>query len=153
MNITINTEIPLSDTDRDVLRALLGETLYTRGGVTTVNVNVPPDEEEPAPAAKKAAPAKKTAPAKKAAAKKAEPEPEPEDDPEDEPVEGNTDEDDESEPDEDGADPLDLAVARATELLSEGETAKVKAALKAAGAKKVSELKGASVQKFLDALD
>lgn len=48
---------------------------------------------------------------------------------------------------------LEDAVARATTLVSEGRAAEVKAALATAGAKRVSELKPANIQAFLDALD
>jgi hypothetical protein len=77
------------------------------------------------------------APAKKAAAPKptAVPDPEPEED-----LVG-------------GGATLEDAVAKATELVAAGKTAAVKAALAAAGAKRVSELSGAKIQVFLDALD
>lgn len=56
--------------------------------------------------------------------------------------------------DENGEAPsLEDAIAAATELVSNGGAAKVKAALAAVGAKKVSELAGADVQSFLDALN
>lgn len=74
--------------------------------------------------------AKKAAPAKKAAAMK-----EPE-------SEGTT-------PDE-GA--LDAAVTRASELLSNGERDRVMAALKAAGAPRVSEISAEALPGFLEAL-
>lgn len=48
---------------------------------------------------------------------------------------------------------LDDAVARATALVAAGKTAQVKAALATAGAKRVSELKGAMIAVFLEALD
>ena len=60
------------------------------------------------------------------------------------------------EPDEDllgGAATLEDAVARATTLVASGKTAQVKAALAAAGAKRVSELSGAKIGVFLGALD
>lgn len=47
---------------------------------------------------------------------------------------------------------LDVAVKRATALLAEGDTTPVKEALKAAGARRVSQLKGDAIQVFLDAL-
>lgn len=59
----------------------------------------------------------------------------------------------EPEPVEDAAPTLDDAVARATTMVSAGKTAEVKAALATAGAKRVSELKPANIQTFLDALD
>jgi Ribosome-associated chaperone zuotin len=48
---------------------------------------------------------------------------------------------------------LDDAVSKATKLVSEGKTAQVKAALLAAGAKRVSELKGAGISVFLNSLE
>lgn len=86
----------------------------------------------PAPAAKKAA-----APAAKKAA--AAPAPDPEQEPEEDLL--GTD-----------APTLEDAVKRATELVAEGKAAEVKAALATAGAKRVSELSGAKIQTFLDAL-
>lgn len=85
----------------------------------------PAEEPEPEPA-------KKAAPAKKATkAKKADPEPEPE-------------------PDEDDAAPtMSDAVAAATQLVSSGEASKVKAALTAVGAKRVSEMKDEDIPAFL----
>jgi len=63
----------------------------------------------------------------------------------------------EPEPEEDilgGAEvTLEDAVKRATELVSAGGTPRVKAALTAIGVKRVSELKGASIAAFLEALD
>ena len=47
---------------------------------------------------------------------------------------------------------LDDAVTLATKLVSEGKAADVKAALATAGAKRVSELKGDSISKFIKAL-
>ena len=45
-----------------------------------------------------------------------------------------------------------MAVKRATALLAEGDTTPVKEALKAAGARRVSQLKGDAIRVFLDAL-
>lgn len=81
--------------------------------------------------------AAKKAPAKKAAAK-AEPEPE---EPDDDVLGGPSEED-----------LMEQAVAKATELVSNDEADKVRAALKVAGAKRVSELKGDAIQTFLDEL-
>ena len=53
----------------------------------------------------------------------------------------------------DGSDTLEQAVAQATTLVADGKTAKVKEALAAAGAKRVSELKGSAIAVFLGALD
>lgn len=48
---------------------------------------------------------------------------------------------------------LSVAVAKATELVSAGETARVKDALKQVGVSRVSELTEDQVQTFLDLLD
>jgi hypothetical protein len=48
---------------------------------------------------------------------------------------------------------LEDAIARATKMVSEGQTAAVKAALSSVGAKRVSELEADKVPAFLDALD
>lgn len=91
----------------------------------------------PAPKAEKAA----AKPAKKAAAKpepKPEPEPEPE---EDEDLVGGDD-----------APTMEDAVALATKLVSSGRSKDVKAALNAAGAKRVSELKAEDIPEFVNAL-
>lgn len=82
------------------------------------------------------APAKAPA-AKKAAAPKAEPAPEPED----EDLVGG-----------DGPTMAD-AVARATTMVSEGQAAKVKAALATVGAKRVSEMAESDIPAFFAALD
>ena len=64
-----------------------------------------------------------------------------------------------AEPDKDveastsGAATLEEAVTRATALVADGKTAKVKGALAVAGAKRVSELKGATIATFLEALN
>lgn len=54
---------------------------------------------------------------------------------------------------EETANDRDKAIAIATEMVSSGRTADVKVALAAAGARRVSELKGAQVAKFLEALE
>lgn len=90
------------------------------------------DEEPETPA-----PAKKAAAAKKAAPK-AEPDPEPEA----EDLVGGGD-----------APTMADAVARATTLVSEGEAAKVKEALAAVGAKRVSEMSEEDIPAFFAALD
>lgn len=56
-------------------------------------------------------------------------------------------------PAEETANDRDKAIAIATEMVSSGRTADVKVALAAAGARRVSELKGAQVAKFLEALE
>lgn len=114
MHISINTDEGLSDVDKAILRALLGE------------------ETTPAPA--------KPATAKKAAASKPKAKPEPE-----------TDEDEGEDETEGGASKED-AVALATKMVSNGEAAKVKAALVEVGAKKVSEIPEDKVDEFIAAL-
>ena len=124
MQITIDTNEPLTETDRAILAPLLG--------------NIVPVE-EPAPATAKPARTTKPAPAKPAPAKPApEPEPEPEED-EDEDLLG-------------GEVTLQDAVDRATELVSSGKSAAVKAALAKVGAKRVSDIKPSDLKKFIDAL-
>lgn len=129
MKIEIDTN-NMSDTDVAVLNALAG-LLGT-------------DEVEDAPVAPPA-PAPKPAPAKKAAAAP-KPAPEPVVEPEPAP-----------EPEEDlvgGATfTIGDAVAKATALVSDGESKKVKAALVAVGAPKVGELKPEQVPAFMAALD
>lgn len=113
MHISINTDDgPLSDTDKNVLRALLGD----------------------APAA----PAAKTTPAKKTAAAPAK------DEPDDAPDEDSTA--------DEGSMSLDEAIVLAKKMVSNGDAAKVKEALTAVGAKKVSEISPAKVDKFVAAL-
>ena len=122
MQITIDTN-NISATDRALLEHLLGKK-------TTVE-----PVEEPKPAAPK--------PARKPAAPKPAPVEEPEvDEEEDEDLLGG-DEDEVT---------LEDAIARATELVSEGKAAKVKAALAKVGAKRVSDIKESSLKAFIDAL-
>lgn len=115
------------------------------------------------PAAAKAAPAPaaaaKPATRRPAAAKAKAPEPVEEAADEDEGPAAALEEDD---ADEDllGAAPakakaatLEEAVAAATDLVSNGEQARVKEALSSLGAKRVSELKGAKIGQFLAALE
>lgn len=125
MQITIDTN-NLSPTDIAVLALLLQE----------ADVSVPETE------APKPAPAKKATPAK-VAAPKAEVAPDPELEPE--PTE-------EAEPEADGPTMSD-AVAAATQLVSAGEAARVKAALAEVGAKRVSEMKVEDIPTFLAALE
>lgn len=56
-------------------------------------------------------------------------------------------------PAEDTGPDISVAVAKATELVSAGETARVKDALKQIGVSRVSELTEDQVQTFLDLLD
>ena len=84
-------------------------------------------------------PAAVTPPKPAAAAPKAQPKPEPKPEPEEDLV-GDVA-------------TLEDAVSRATTLVASGKTAQVKAALAAAGAKRVSELSGAKIGVFMGALD
>ena len=130
IQITSDASNPLTETDQGILRALAA----TNGSAApteflTGAVHMRENPESPTPVA---------AAAPKAAAKvapKPEPTPEPEED-----LLG-------------GAATLEDAVARATTLVASGKTAQVKAALAAAGAKRVSELSGAKIGVFLGALD
>jgi hypothetical protein len=122
VNIQIDTATPLSAMDLDLLMLL--------GGVDK------PVDSEPEPVAE---PAVKAVPAaKKAAAKKAAPKAEPE-------------------PDEDDAPKVDpdlkaKAIARASELLSNGERDRVSAALAKVGADRVSNVPAAKFQEFIQEL-
>lgn len=127
MNITINLGTPLSDDDRDLLRLLAGGA-------------APAAAAEKAPSApEKAAPAPRKASAKKPA-KVAEPEPE----------------DVEEDVEEDAPAAADVTredvVARATELVSSGKAAQVKAALKSVGAGRVSDVEDDDLATLMDAL-
>jgi len=122
--------------------------------------------EDPAPAPKKA-------PAKKAPAKKAEPKEEPKEEPKtlqeelaeepeaavsepeetpDVPEEPEAAEEPETAEEDAGEATLQDAVDLATKLMSSGKAADVKAVLTDAGVKRVSELKGAAISKFVNAL-
>lgn len=126
MQITIDTNEPLTETDRAILAPLLG--------------NIVPVE-EPAPATAK--PARTTKPAKPAP----KPEPVEEDEETEAPVEETEDEDLLG-----GEVTLQDAIDRATELVSSGKSAQVKAALAKVGAKRVSDIKPSNLKKFIDAL-
>lgn len=161
MNITINTAEPLSEADRRILQAFLGQpatlpapTVHSAAISEKLQAKaaeaVETGETTQAPAL--AAPAKAR---RKPAAKPApEPEPEPEDDETPAPEEPEADEpkDDEEEDLVGAAPTLDAAVARATTLVSEGRAAEVKAALAEIGAKRVSELSGKAIAQFLNAV-
>lgn len=124
MQITIDTN-NLSQLDIDMLAFLAGQ--------EPAQDTPEPEAEKPAP---KKAPAKKAAPAKKPVEVK-DPEPEADD-----------------EPEADGDAPtMSDAVAAATQLVSSGKSAKVKAALESVGAKRVSEMDESDVPAFLAALE
>ena len=132
MNITINTAEPLSDLETDILKLLLG------GGVLTVTREEKVEE--------KAKPAKKAAPAPEPMA-----EPEEEDEPEVEPeIEADEDLIGDDASDEDL---LALAVKKATDMVANGEAAKVREALDAAGASRVRELNTDNVRDFFKGLE
>ena len=151
----INLNIEIKDaSEADVKR--LAEAVSVAMCATPVTVTAPEEtapapapapapEEKPAPAPKKKA-RKKPAPAPAPAPEEPAPVPapapeEPAPAPAPAPEDGGSDE---------GL--LDVAVKRATALLAEGDTTPVKEALKAAGARRVSQLKGDAIQVFLDAL-
>lgn len=123
-----NTDDELNTTDRAVLQALLGSDVPVAAPVA-----------DP-PAAK--APAKKAASGAKKAAAKPEPTPEPEE----------AESADEDLLGDDEAPTMADAVELATELVSDGRSADVKAALAEVGAKRVSELKGAGIATFVNTL-
>ena len=124
-------------------------------------------DEEKAEAARKRAEAKKQKEAEEAAAAAAaaaadEDEDEEDDEPADEgralaldDSEGDADSDasDSDEDDSDDADPMEKAVALATQYLRDGNGKEVRRALKEVGASRVSDLKGKKVQEFLDLIE
>ena len=122
MQITIDTN-NLSAADRSILEHILGKN-------TTVEPVEEPKPATPKPARK--APAPKPSPVE-------EPEVEDEVEAEDEDLLG-------------GGVTLQDAIDRATELVSEGKAAQVKAALAKVGAKRVSDIKQDSLKAFVDAL-
>lgn len=125
-------------------------------------------DEEKAEAARKRAEAKKQkeAEAAEAAAAAAAAADEDEDEEDDEPAdegralalddsEGDAESDasDSDEDDSDDADPMEKAVALATQYLRDGNGKEVRRALKEVGASRVSDLKGKKVQEFLDLIE
>jgi hypothetical protein len=141
MHISINTAEEISDLDRQIMGLLAGGSFILGGVAETF------DEPEPEPEPEPARPAAKKTTAKKAAAK-VEPEPEPM---AEEPVEEEPEEDliGEEVSDEDL---LELAVKKATEMVADGDAAKVREALDAAGASRVRELNADNVRAFFEAL-
>ena len=154
----INLNIEIKDaSEADVKR--LAEAVSVAMCATPVAVTAP-EEPAPAPASEKPAPAPKKKARKKPAPAPApapeEPAPAPSPAPED-PAPAPTPAPAPAPapaPEDGGSDEglLDVAVKRATALLAEGDTTPVKEALKAAGARRVSQLKGDAIQVFLDAL-
>jgi len=139
IQINFDTAQPLSDEDKAILRAVAFMDEAPAPAVAKA--------EQPAPAAKKAAAPAKKAAAKKAAnsfptdAERAEAAPASEG-----VVEGKVVE----EPD---GDLSEVALARASALLSSGKRAEVLEALKAVGAAKVSEVPADKMPEFLNALN
>lgn len=135
ITITLDTN-ELTEADKATLRSLAGD-----AGATTVVVNNGGEKpEKAAPAAKSSSTAKSTKKAEKA------PEPEPEEAEE-------ADEPDTDDSDDAGDGPtMKEAVELATKLVSSGEAKKVKAALNAVGAKRVSELPEDKIGEFVDSL-
>lgn len=144
MQITIDTQ-NLSSLDTEVLRLLTGE-------------KVAESATEPMPAKKaeeKSAPKPKGAAKKAAAAKKDKPEPEPEPEPmAEEPVEDEPEEAEETDEDEEQSDEelLDLAIKKATDMVSAGDAAKVREALDSVGVNRARELNKDNVREFFKAL-
>lgn len=138
MEIKINTE-SLSALDREILRLVLGDNV---DGSST-----------PAPSKAPAAAREAGVGRRLQAARKAKPEPEPDEDVEPDVEDVEADE----EPEADAADEYDdVTIENAMELaqnmLRDGQRTKVVEALAVAGAKKVGELKGAQIAKFVKAL-
>jgi hypothetical protein len=141
MQITIDTNEELTETDQKILMLVLGE------GLTTAVAEAESDPEPAKPAAKKTtAAAKKTAPKPEPAAE------EPVEDDEDLIGDDAGDEDDSEFADLDDETLLELAVKKATEMVAGGEAAKVREALDAAGAGRVRELNTENVRAFFQAL-
>lgn len=140
MHISIDTSQEISDLDKQVL-ALLGGAFFEAAPTPA-----PAPEEKPAP---KAA-AKPSGAAKKADAPKAAPKaPKPVEEPESEPEEDAT----ERRGDDEGVDRSPKgAYDLAAKMLSKGKQGEVKAALTAAGVKKVSLLDEDNVEAFFEAL-
>lgn len=135
MEIRIHVGEPLTAVEVEVLKVLLANEDYQRAvtmqemETKSARLRAELDQE-----------------AKAAAKPKAKPEPkDPEPTPEPEPVV-------EAAPARDGEDMRAEAVRRATEMVSSGKAAEVKAALASVGAKKVSELSDDQVGPFLTAI-
>ena len=139
MEIKINTE-SLSALDREILRLVLGDNVA---------------EAKPEPSKAPAAAREEGVGRRLQAARKAKPEPEPEPEP-DEDVEPDVEDVDADEAADAEDEYDDVTIENAMELaqnmLRDGQRTKVVEALKAAGAKKVGELKGAQIAKFVKAL-
>lgn len=146
MYISFDTS-DLSDTDRKVLALLAGNSKDTVIKTAATVADVKAEEPTPAPAPKPA-PEKKAAPAPKPA-----PAPEPE------PVKEEAAEAPEESLDEALGElataqyTLEDAITLATKMVSEGNQAAVKEAITSVGAKRVSEMKGDQIAKFISILE
>lgn len=149
MKITIDTNEALTPVDINIV------TLLVNGGDIDALA-----KDEPAEAPKPEAAKPKAKPAKKAKAKpEPEPEPEPmaeepveEEEPEEEPEVDEVEEQDEDADEMSDEDLLEMAVKKATKMVSEGGAADVRKALDAAGASRVRELNKDNVREFFEAL-
>lgn len=131
MQIVIDTTLPLNETEISVLRLLVGDAVQAPEiNVQVVNSPAEP-EEKPAP--------RKRAAAKKAAAPKPDPEPEPDPEP-------DAEAEPEPDPEPDAEEVPEFEVLRgkavdvATAALTEKRSDEVRAALKAAGARRVNDM-------------
>lgn len=136
MYISFDTS-DLSDTDRKVLALLAGNSKDTVIETAATAPDVKAEEPTPAPApkpapAKKAAPAPKPEPVKEEAAEAL-----------DEALDGLAT----------AQCSLEDAITLATKMVSEGNQAAVKAAITSVGAKRVSEMKGDQIAKFISILE
>lgn len=142
ITITVDTDTPLNDTDKAVLLALAG----VESATVAPAEPEPTEEEKPKRRTRRT---KEQIAADKAAEEAAKKEAQAsEDDPADTSAEDDSDEDLLG---GDGPTMKD-AVDAATDAIAKGKTAKVKAALAEAGAKRVSELTDDSIPTFLSAL-
>jgi hypothetical protein len=138
MHISINTAEEISELDRQVLSLLAGGATVPVVESSPALHSVPDPEPEP----------EKKPATRRAPAKKAEPEPEPmAEEPLEEPEDDVLGEDETSD-----EDLLALAVKKATEMVADGQAAKVREALDAAGAARVRELNADNVRAFFEAL-
>ena len=162
--ITLNLEIPLTDDDRKVLSALLGDAPV---------IEVPALKEAPEKAPAKKAPAKKSAPVKKAPEKAPEADDEPDEFASDEAVKesapkkkapvkkeapADVDEPVAQEeikavmPEKEDGDKRKTAIDLGAAALGEGRADDVRAALGSLGASRVSQLKDDQLDAFIEAL-
>lgn len=131
LTITVHTDEPLTPLEQDVLRVLLAVAPATNVDVWTGEPAAPDYTALEEAAAQEVADKPAIVPEKESPAVEETPEP--------------------STPEAEAD--LGDAVALATDLVSKGETKRVKAALAKMNVKRVSELKGASIQAFMDELN